>query len=150
MNTIFDAGYPDEIEKRLSQLHENTGPLWGKMNASQMLAHCNVSYNMVYDTTQPKPGFLKRLLLQIFVKKVVVSATPFKRNSPTGPEFIIKDSRDFETEKQLLLANIQKTQHYGSDYFQGKSHINFGTLTLEEWHTLFHKHLDHHLSQFGV
>ena len=48
---------------RINQLKSESVPLWGKMNVSQMLAHCNVTYEMVYDNIHPKPsGFMKMIL----------------------------------------------------------------------------------------
>lgn len=45
---------------------------------------------------------------------------------------------------------IKKTADLGESYFDGKENRSFGKLTKEEWNTLFAKHLDHHLRQFGV
>ena len=62
----------------------------------------------------------------------------------------IKDSRDFETEKKRLVDYLNKTQQLGETYFDGKESHSFGVLTAQEWSTMFSKHLDHHLTQFGV
>ena len=65
-------------------------------------------------------------------------------------QFLIKDSRDFETEKKRLVDYLNKTQQLGETYFDGKESHSFGALTAQEWSTMFSKHLDHHLTQFGV
>jgi len=36
---IFSVEVTDQIVGRINQLSENSKPNWGKMNASQMLAH---------------------------------------------------------------------------------------------------------------
>ena len=93
---------------------------------------------------------LKGILLKLFVKKIVVSDKLYPRNSRTAPDFIIKDFRDFEQERDLLIHNLNRVQNLGKEYFEGKENLSFGKLTANEWNILFAKHLDHHLQQFGV
>lgn len=81
---------------------------------------------------------------------MVVSPEAYKQNERTSPSFVISNARDFENEKALLIANIEKTQQLGATYFEGKENFSFGLMTAEEWNTMFYKHLDHHLRQFGV
>ena len=64
--------------------------------------------------------------------------------------FMIHGDRDFEAEKDRLVAYIKKTQELGGEHFDGKESNAFGPLTETEWNTLFSKHLNHHLQQFGV
>ncbi|MFM7017104.1 MAG: hypothetical protein ACKOX3_12335, partial [Bacteroidota bacterium] len=71
-------------------------------------------------------------------------------NSRTGPQFIIADERVFENEKSRLINHLQKTQQLGEKHFDGMESISFGKLNKTEWNNMFYKHLDHHLSQFGV
>jgi len=120
------------------------------MNVSQMLAHCNVPYEMIYTDNYPKPNLFKRFLLKIFVKKAVVGEKPYPKNGRTAPQFIITDDRDFEKEKKQLISYLIKTQELGENYFNNKENHSFGRLTKEEWNRMFYKHLDHHLKQFGV
>ncbi len=129
----------------------DTKPKWGKMTVDQMLAHCNVTYELVYTDKHPRPKnpFI-RWVLKTYVKKVVVSEEPYKHNLKTAPHFLITQKKDFENEKQRLIEHIKKTQELGTDYFEGRESHSFGTLTKTEWNTMFAKHLDHHLSQFGV
>ncbi|WP_306354160.1 hypothetical protein [Flavobacterium sp. '19STA2R22 D10 B1'] len=58
--------------------------------------------------------------------------------------------KDFELEKNRLINYIQKSQQLGENYFDGKDSHSFGKLTKTEWNNMFYKHLNHHLSQFGV
>lgn len=89
-------------------------------------------------------------MIKLFAKNLVVGPKPYKKNMRTAPEFLIIDERDFETEKQKMIENIEKTQKLGAAHFEGKESHAFGPLTEKEWNTLFYKHLDHHLLQFGV
>lgn len=147
---IFTSEVTDAVIGRINKLTPASTPLWGKMNVSQMLAHLNVSYEMVYEDKHPKPKALMEFILKLLVKNKVVSEVPYKHNGPTAPAFIITDERDFEAEKARLIAHIKKTQELGEKHFDGKESHSFGPLTITEWNNMFYKHLDHHLGQFGV
>jgi Protein of unknown function (DUF1569) len=150
MNNLWIPHENATVVARINRLTPATQPRWGTMSVGQMLAHCCVSYEMVFEQKHSKPPFAVKLLLNLLVKKAVVSDMPFKKHSRTGPQFVIKETRDFALEKQRLLDFIQKTFDLGEAYFDGRDYPSFGRLKLSEWNNLFYKHLDHHLSQFGV
>jgi hypothetical protein len=147
---IFSQTICNEIIGRINKLEPDTQPKWGKMSAPEMLAHCNVAYEMVYEDKHPKPNFFMQFILKSFVKNIVVSEKSYKRNSQTAPAFLIKDSRDFDLERKRLIEYLNKTQQLGAESFDNKASHSFGKLTTEEWNNMFYKHLDHHLTQFGV
>lgn len=147
---IFTKDVSDKVIERINKLKPTSQPVWGKMNVSQMLAHCNVPYEMVYESKHPRPNFLMRFILKNFIKKIVTGEKPYKRSSPTAPAFIMKETKDFEAEKNRLISYITKTQQLGESYFDNKESNSFGRLNKTEWNNMFYKHLDHHLTQFGV
>jgi len=147
---IFSKEVAADIISRINKLTQTTQAIWGTMSASQMLAHCNVTYEVVYENKHPKPNFILRLILIAFVKKYVTNEIPYKKSSQTAPAFIIKDERNFEIEKKRLIDFIEKTQQLGEMHFDGKDSLSFGKLNTQEWNNMFYKHLNHHLSQFGV
>jgi Protein of unknown function (DUF1569) len=150
MKNIFEPAVTNEITARINKLNSSTQPLWGKMAVGQMLAHCNVTYEYVYDNIHKAPNGFTKLILKLLVKNTVMSEKPYKKNSQTGPDFIIKDTKDFDKEKKRLLDYVAKTQQLGATHFDGKESHSFGVLSSAEWNNMFYKHLDHHLSQFGV
>lgn len=151
MKDIFDAKTAQDFIHRIQGLSPQSQPQWGKMSVAQMLAHCNVTYELVYEPAKhPKPGFISRLLLRKFVKPKVVNDLPYRQNLPTGKAFIVSDEREFDKEQKRLIGFIQKTQQLGAEAFDGKVSVSFGKLTAKEWNAMFAKHLEHHLSQFGV
>lgn len=147
---IFSKGVSDQLISRINQLQPTTTPKWGKMSVDQMLAHCCVSYEMAYENKHPKPNFLMKFILKSFIKNTVVNETPYKHNSQTAPAFLIKDARKFNEEKGRLVNYIIKTQELGEAHFDNKLSHSFGVLNKTEWNNMFYKHLDHHLTQFGV
>jgi hypothetical protein len=150
MKNIFDSNETDAIIARINQLKPTTKPLWGKMSADQMLAHCNVPYEMAYEDKHKKPNGFTQFMMKLFVKNAVVGPKPYKKNSRTAPQFIIADAKNFVEEKARLTDYLRKTQDLGGDYFDGRASHSFGNLTKQEWNNMFYKHLDHHLNQFGV
>ena len=86
---LFDEQEARKAIARINALHPDSQPLWGKMGVSQMLAHCNVAYEMVYTNKHPKAKGLPKFLIKLFAKKAVVGPKPYKKNSPTAPVFII-------------------------------------------------------------
>ncbi|MFT6480502.1 MAG: hypothetical protein ACJAZY_003878 [Spirosomataceae bacterium] len=73
------------------------------MDVGQMLAHCSITYEMMYDDNHKKPNVLMGFMLRTFVKHTVVSEKPYKKNSRTAPAFMITDERNFETEKKRII-----------------------------------------------
>lgn len=150
IKNVFENEVTAELVERIGKISPEQKPLWGKMSADQMLAHCNVTYELVYDNKHPKPNAFKKFMLRLFVKNLVVNEKPYKKNSMTAPEFLITDSKNFEKEKNRLIDYINRTQQLGEAHFDGKESHSFGALTKNEWNNMFYKHLDHHLKQFGA
>ena len=151
MENVFDAQVAQNYIKRIQNLKADSIGKWGKMNVAEMLAHCNVTYEFVYEPEKHKrPGAIAKFILKTFVKKKVTGEATYSQNSPTAPQFLIKDDRDFEVEKKRLIGFIQKTQQLGPEAFDGKESFSFGKLNATEWNNMFAKHLNHHLQQFNV
>lgn len=150
MKDIFDSEVAREVTDRIRSLGPDTQPEWGKMSVGQMLAHCCVPYEMAIEDKHPKAGPVARFLLRAFVKPGVVGEKPYRRNTPTAPAFRITDQRDFERERDRLIGYVERAAELGGDHFDGLESPSFGPLTRSEWNNLFYKHIDHHLTQFGV
>ena len=147
---IFSKEVSDNIIQRINNLTPATQPKWGKMSVAQMLAHCNVSYEMIYENIHPKPGGFMKFILKTLVKNKVVNEVPYKQSSRTAPQFIISETKDFDAEKQRLISYITKTQQLGENNFDNKESHSFGRITKTEWNNMLYKHLNHHLTQFGA
>ena len=136
--SIYLQETTDSLSVRISALTNETPALWGKMDVAQMLAHCNVTYEYLYTDKHPKPNFLIKLILKLFVKgKVVGDKLEYAKNSPTAPEFKMSDKKSFEKERDLLIQNILRTQELGEAYFDNRESHSFGVLTKNEWNNMF-------------
>lgn len=149
MNNLFNQSDVSGILERIEKLTPDSPRQWGKMNAAQMLAHCNKSVE-----TAMGQNFMKRLfigrIIGTLLKTKVVSAKPFGKNSPTDKSYIFPDNCNFEEEKSKITASIRKFSEGGPSQCTTYPHPFFGKFTPEEWAVFQWKHLDHHLRQFGV
>lgn len=135
---------------RLANLKSETIPQWGKMDAGQMLAHLNVSYDVAFDKLEVKNNAIMKWFLKTFIKEGVVGSKPYPKNSMTAPYFLQKGPKDFELEKRKFIENVEAVEKKGEAFFEGKESVSFGKMTALEWSNLFYKHLDHHFTQFGI
>jgi hypothetical protein len=147
---IFSAPIAEKFIARINNLSSTTQQQWGKMDVGQMMAHCNISYEMAFDENYKKSNGFLRFILKNLVKKGLVNENPLKKNSSTATEMLVKTTKNFETEKSKLVENVHHLVKKGENYFDLKDHPGFGVMTKQEWNNFYYKHLDHHLTQFGV
>ena len=149
MESLFDKRILDSLIARINKLTPATGAGWGKMEAAQMLAHCNAAIQGALGRTHDPRVFIGRIFAP-FMKSLYYSDKPYGQGTPTAPGFIITGERDFEKEKQELIANISEFQAGGAEKVTKTPNPFFGKLTPEQWAMGQYKHIDHHLRQFGV
>lgn len=149
MKSLFNKADNDAIINRINQINNNSKPLWGKMNAAQMLAHCQVPLKVGFGEVKLKRNLIG-ILFGGLAKRTMVNEKPFKKNLPTDRTFVITEHPVLETEKQNLAGLVQRFTTFGPAGLSNEPHPFFGKLTNDEWDILSWKHLDHHLRQFGV
>lgn len=112
-----------------------------------MLASCTIAFKVPLTETPLPRRFIGRLLGH-FIKAKMYNDALWKKNLPTSPDFLIKDQRDFDKEKEQLITLIKKF------YAAGPLGISKHPHPLEnlpgQWGKFIFKHMDHHLQQFGV
>ena len=109
MKNIFEESVNNEVVERINKLTDNSNSVWGKMSVSQMLAHCNVTYEMAFDEiNEIKPKGIKKWLLTKFVKPTVVGDKPYSKNGRTAPSFIKEGKYEFNIEKLRLIDYLNK------------------------------------------
>jgi Protein of unknown function (DUF1569) len=143
---LFDPGVKQFIIARINKLTPQSKAQWGKMNVGQMLAHCQVPIGVGLGTNKISRSFVG-ILFGSLAKKMLSNDKPFKHHLPTDRNFVMKDEKDFEKEKQGLLTMVN---NFSETNIIDQPHPFFGKLTKEEWSKGTWKHLDHHLQQFGV
>ena len=125
---------------------------WGKMNAQQMIEHVSgffkVSTQKIhFPLTTPVEHLPK-------YKEFLLSEKEFKENTkaPVLPEepLPLRNSN-----MQLAIDNLQTDVDdffifFKNDPDKKTLHPAFGELNFDEWVQLHHKHVVHHLKQFGL
>jgi len=149
MQNLFDRDIYEKMALRLDALGPESQRRWGKMNVAQMLAHCKEAFKIPL-SDHKMPRSILGLLFGWMIKAKLYNDDPWKKNLPTAPNFIIKDERDFEKEKQQLTKLIDRFYQGGPEKVGRFPHPMFGSFTPEQWGQCMYKHLDHHFMQFGV
>lgn len=150
MKTIFDTHDRAELIERLDRLSLESEREWGKMSPSQAMEHTARVIEMATGDDQPiKQIFLGKVLSWIFKNKFL-GEEPFRKNAPTGPDYVVKDEPEFDATRERLKELIAKFNSMGEAGLDGNVHPFFGRLTGKQWGETQYKHVDHHLRQFGV
>jgi len=148
--SVFDNATTAALHARLDRLTPATTPLWGKMNVSQMVTHCCIPYEVIYEGRKLQVNPLLRVFARLFLKKMMTDSSVPKKSAITAPDFIITHETDLVAERNRLKAYITRVEKDGVGGFEGRVHTLLGPLTSEQWSNLLYKHIDHHLRQFGV
>lgn len=149
MKNLFDGIVYSEVIMRLNKLEPASQRQWGKMDVAQMLAHCTAAFKVPLSEKRLPRMFLG-YLLSWMIKSKMYDDQPWKKNLPTSPDFVMKDSKNFEEEKKLLLELVERFYQAGPAGISKFPHPFFGHFTPTQWGQSMYKHLDHHLQQFGV
>lgn len=149
VDTLFDPACHDRILARVERWRSESPRAWGKMDAAQAMAHCALAMEAATGDATLARSLMARLIGPLF-KGWVLGPKPFSKNSPTHPQLVTTSPKDLEREKARLVAAIRKFHDGGPESAARYRHAFVGTLTGEQWGIVQHKHLDHHLRQFGI
>ncbi|WP_445381422.1 DUF1569 domain-containing protein [Robiginitalea sp. IMCC43444] len=147
MKSLLETDGYEDIKSRLKKLQPEKKPLWGKMDAAQMVWHCQIPLQVGIKNKLPKKK--GNLLMRLFFKKSLYNDKPWRKNLPTIPSARATESKDFNQEYGKLLELVD-TFHHLKSRESWNPHPMFGSLTSEQWGKLEYKHLDHHLRQFDL
>jgi hypothetical protein len=144
---LYDEETYQEVLGRIDALSGESRPEWGRMSVGQMLAHCAE----ILEVTNGKPLEGTPWLVKLFgplIRKMVVGDRPYPRGTRTHPQYLQTADRDFAAEKTRLLAALEAFR--AAEHGPATQHVLFGKMDREEKGWSSYKHLDHHLTQFGV
>jgi len=114
-----------------------------------MLAHCSIAMEAATGD-RPRKQALVGKALSWMVRSKVLGDQPFSKNSPTDPTFVVKDEKDFETEKRRLTALVSRFCELGRENVSRQTHSSLGRMSGDDWGVMMYKHIDHHLKQFNA
>ncbi|MFD2200151.1 DUF1569 domain-containing protein [Shivajiella indica] len=147
--TILNPLVVREILERADQLQPQSQALWGKMNVTEMLSHCNLAHQSILKAPKAsvKATFKQKLakLYFFYYKK------EFPRYAKGPEKFDMRGKVDallFEEEKSKFFHIVKKFSNLESQ--MEAVHPRLGPLNHKYWGKFVWMHLDHHLRQFGV
>jgi hypothetical protein len=146
---LFNKEECEKLIARINCLHPDSKALWDKMTVSQMLLHSQKPMQIAFGEATIKRNIFGMLFGRI-AKKTLVNDSPFSKNLPTAPSFVVRDEPDFYAERDKLIALIRRFHTGGPGALSKKPHGFFGPMSTMDWAKSNWKHLDHHLRQFGV
>jgi hypothetical protein len=147
MKSLFEPEACQEVLERLENLREDARPQWGKMTVGQMAWHCQVPLRVALKNKPPRKK--PNPLIALFFKKSLYNDRPWRKNLPTAPFAKAREPKELSEELPKLKQMVQEV-HELKDRREWQPHPLFGTMTPEQWGKMQYKHLDHHLTQFGV
>ncbi|OJU26682.1 MAG: hypothetical protein BGN92_07400 [Sphingobacteriales bacterium 41-5] len=149
MKTIIDYSTNDELIDRIASLNENSIAQWGKMNVSQMIAHCLLWDEMALGKTKFKQAFIGRLFGKIALKSFIKDDKFFPKNVGSLQELIVTETNEqLEFLKNQWSASLERYKSLADNHEY--VHAFFGRMNKHQTGRLAYKHADHHLRQFGA
>ncbi|HEU0135936.1 MAG TPA: hypothetical protein VFQ50_01455, partial [Flavobacterium sp.] len=95
MSNIFNVADNLKLRSRIQQLKADTKPTWGKMNAAQMVLHCQKPLDVASGKLVLKQGLIGFLFGKM-AKRDFLNKPEFAKNLPTVPQFKSKSTPDFD------------------------------------------------------
>lgn len=148
MPSLWEPRRQAEIRDRLVRLHPDTPRRWGRMSASDMLAHLAQVLRVPLGDVHPTsvPGLIRFRPLA----HAVIHWMPWPKGriqSPAGAGG--KSSSDFDADRRIVLELLERFTSK-NDHTGWPPHPLFGSMSKHDWGVFSYRHLDHHLRQFGV
>ena len=147
MALLHDPQHKAEVLRRLKTLSPNVARRWGKMSVSQMLWHVNEAMEGALGRIQAEPTKvpLPRPLL-----KFLVLNFPWGKGAPTLKRWVPQsDNYDFASEQARCLRLVGELASKPLEDAWPDS-PTLGRMRGSDVSRLHAKHLNHHLTQFGV
>ncbi len=150
MQDIFSTQTIANLEARINQIDNDSTAAWGKMTPYQMVKHCLLNEELMLRKTLYKRRFLGRLFGKIALKANIKDDGPMGKNSPTHPDLVITEQGDVNSIKQRWIELLREYPKMKEGAYAGFVHPFFGKMSREQIARFAYKHVDHHLTQFGV
>jgi Protein of unknown function (DUF1569) len=147
MPTAWDPAVRDALLARARTLTPQHAPKWGRFSVAGMVAHLNESSRMATGDL-PVMSKAPSMLKWPPVRYLIIHHLPMPKSAPTAPELVAR-SATAELARELALFEQTFSRLDGQSH-RLVPHPAFGALSHANWGVLIHKHVDHHLRQFGV
>lgn len=147
--SLLDPATRERFIGRIRALPPDARPLFGTLTAGRMLCHVLDGLKIAFGEVHPEPARtpLKNALGRWFV---IWSPIPWPKGRIKAPSafFYTAPGPDLEADRERLVEYVGR--------FERPEEVSWGTspflgrFDAREWAALNARHLEHHLSQFGV
>jgi hypothetical protein len=148
MGSLFEQADREAVLGRIARLTPDRKPEWGRFTAPEMVCHvsCGLRQGLGELESDPPSGALSHAPLNWFVIHVL----PWpKGKAKSPPEFLTTRPTTWDADVESLRDLVRRFAARGPNAAWPPSRV-FGRISGRSWGVLQHKHLDHHLRQFGV
>jgi len=148
MPSLFTPSVRDAMLDRVSHLTPERRPLWGRFSAPEMV--CHVSSALRESLGELAVGPPAGPLSYPPINWLAIYVLPWPKGRGKSPATLLATRpTTWEADINGLKDLIKRTAARGPHAAWPASQA-FGRLSGRSWGALHHKHLDHHLRQFGV
>jgi hypothetical protein len=146
MRSLWNAHDRRRLAERIGRLAPDHAPLWGRMTAPQMVVHIAAAIRMATGELPVRPR--RTPFRHPVIKQLLVYVVPFPKGLPTD-KALQADPRSWDADVADLLDTLERFASRDRSA-PWPPHPAFGALGPHAWGVLTHRHLDHHLRQFGA
>ena len=148
MGTLFDPHDRATILQRIDSLTPDRRPRWGRMSPAEMVCHVSCALRQglgEFDTGTPRGP----LTMPPF-NWLLIHVLPWPRGkAQSPPEFLGTAPGAWHDDVATLGQLVERFGARGAEA-RWPASLAFGRISGRSWGVLQHKHLDHHLRQFGA
>ena len=147
MKTLFNAADRTALLGRLDDLNAARPPVWGQMNAHEMICHAGTALRLSLGE-----GIGRRAngpLARWPLNWLLIYVLPWPKGAQSPPELLGTQPGTWEGDTAELRRLIDEfgARDPRDDWPQS---VAFGKISGSTWGVLQYRHLDHHFRQFGI
>lgn len=148
MGSLFDRRDREAILGRIATLKADRRPLWGRFTAPEMI--CHVSSGLRQGLGELETGPPAGPMSHAPLNWLVIHVLPWPKGKGKSPPELLRTKPttwDADIGRLRDLVGRFAARGPAADW---PASLVFGRISGRSWGVLQHKHLDHHLRQFGA
>lgn len=146
MGNILDSADRESLRRRLARLQPEARARWGSMTPHQMVCHQLDAFKVYRGEKAVDVHWSMRAKLRL--AKPLVLYRPWPKGKIDAPPDL------FETQPGYWTQDVKRLDEFirlmAVPPHPWPEHPFLGQLTSQEWGLFVYRHVDHHLTQFGV